>query len=109
MQWGDDSVESLSEGSPSRSEKIHLPTPKKRAVSPLKKQEIRKFARRRKIKKWSSLEEETLRTAVKKYVFAWERQTITRTFFPFLFERPRYLLLILIFLFLFGKGSHCCI
>ncbi|OVA15266.1 SANT/Myb domain [Macleaya cordata] len=60
-EWDEDSIESSYEGSPNRP---HLPTPKKRVVSPLAKQEIRKNTRR-KIKKWSPLEEQTLRDAVK--------------------------------------------
>ncbi|XP_042508302.1 uncharacterized protein LOC122084263 [Macadamia integrifolia] len=63
-EWDDSSVE----GSPEHSRKIHLRSPKKRSlVSPLKKVEINKFARRRKAKKWSSLEEDTLRIGVEKY------------------------------------------
>ncbi|OVA17274.1 SANT/Myb domain [Macleaya cordata] len=60
-EWDNDSIESSYEGSPNRP---HLPTPRKRVVSPLSKQEIRKNSRR-KIKKWSSAEEQTLREAVK--------------------------------------------
>ncbi|KAB8909401.1 hypothetical protein FH972_026800 [Carpinus fangiana] len=41
--------------------------PKRKLVAPLKKQEVAKFARRRQIKRWSSLEEDTLRTAVQKF------------------------------------------
>ncbi|KAF8402494.1 hypothetical protein HHK36_010579 [Tetracentron sinense] len=66
FEW-DDSIEASSEGSPNCSEKLHLPSSKKRAVSHLKKYEFGKFVRRRTIKKWSSLEEDTLRTAVQKY------------------------------------------
>ena len=66
LQW-DDSIDSLSEGSPGRGS-IHLPTPKRRLVSPLKKYEIKKIGVRRKHKKWSTLEEDTLRTGVQKYV-----------------------------------------
>ncbi|KAI7983257.1 Single myb histone 5 [Camellia lanceoleosa] len=64
-EW-DDPIDSLSEGSPGRGS-IHLPTPKRRLVSPLKKYEIKKIGMRRKHKKWSTLEEDTLRTGVQKY------------------------------------------
>ncbi|CAL5353400.1 unnamed protein product [Camellia sinensis] len=46
---------------------LHLSTPKRMVVSPLKKHEIKKLARRRKIKRWSTLEEDTLRTGVQKF------------------------------------------
>ncbi|XP_043723577.1 uncharacterized protein LOC122670680 [Telopea speciosissima] len=62
-EWDDDSIWD----SPKRSGRFHLRSPKKRPASPLKKLEITKFARRRQIKKWSSLEEETLRNGVEKY------------------------------------------
>ncbi|XP_042512400.1 uncharacterized protein LOC122087367 [Macadamia integrifolia] len=62
-KWDDNSVEGLPEGStPSR--KYHLRSPKKRLVSPLNESGINRYAKRRKPKKWSSLEEETLRIAV---------------------------------------------
>ncbi|XP_010253095.1 PREDICTED: uncharacterized protein LOC104594499 [Nelumbo nucifera] len=64
-EWDD--AQDRPEGSSSHSEKVHLPSPKKRSLSPLKKYETMKFARRRKTKRWSSLEEETLRAAVEKY------------------------------------------
>lgn len=70
VQWDDESIESPSEASPKSSRKLCLPSPEKKAVSPLKKHEITKFSRRRKIRKWSLQEEETLREAVKAYVFA---------------------------------------
>uniref|UniRef100_A0A5B6ZKH7 Uncharacterized protein n=1 Tax=Davidia involucrata TaxID=16924 RepID=A0A5B6ZKH7_DAVIN len=65
-EW-DNSIGALPEGSPNRRNRIHLPSPKRRIVSPLKKYEITKLVKRRKIKKWSQLEEDTLRTAVQKY------------------------------------------
>ncbi|XP_057952442.1 uncharacterized protein LOC131146705 [Malania oleifera] len=58
-EW-DDSVD----GSPDR---LRLPSPRKMDVSPLKKKELVKIVRRRQIKRWSLLEEDTLRTAVQKY------------------------------------------
>ncbi|KAA8543658.1 hypothetical protein F0562_021596 [Nyssa sinensis] len=61
-EW-DDSIDALPEESPNRRSRLHLPSAKRRVVSPSK---ITKFARR-KIKKWSQLEEDTLRTAVQKY------------------------------------------
>jgi len=64
-QW-DDSAEMLAEVSPESSGRLHLPTSKTRVVSPLKKYEITKFARRRRKNRWSTLEEDTLRTGVQK-------------------------------------------
>ncbi|KAL6955708.1 hypothetical protein U1Q18_020663 [Sarracenia purpurea var. burkii] len=64
-EW-DDSIEASSEGSPGHGSRLHLPTPKRRVVSPLKKYEITKLARRM-VKKWSTLEEDTLRIGVQKY------------------------------------------
>ncbi|KAJ4954148.1 hypothetical protein NE237_030980 [Protea cynaroides] len=64
-EWDDESMEISPEASPS-SRKFNLPSPKKRVVTPLKKNETKKIARR-KIKKWSSSEEDTLRIAVQKY------------------------------------------
>uniref|UniRef100_A0A5B6ZIS5 Uncharacterized protein n=1 Tax=Davidia involucrata TaxID=16924 RepID=A0A5B6ZIS5_DAVIN len=66
FEW-DDSIDALPEESPNRRSRLHLPSPKRRVVSPLK-YEITKISRRRKIKKWSQLEEDTLRTGVQKYV-----------------------------------------
>jgi hypothetical protein len=48
--------------------RIHLDSPKRKAVSPLKKYELARFAKRRKPKRWSLEEEDALREAVKKYV-----------------------------------------
>ncbi|XAR56324.1 hypothetical protein NMG60_11036764 [Bertholletia excelsa] len=45
----------------------NLPTPKRVHISPLKKYEIKNITKRRKPKKWSVAEEDTLRAAVLKY------------------------------------------
>ncbi|RWW64704.1 hypothetical protein BHE74_00028045 [Ensete ventricosum] len=66
LQWGEDSIES---SSLVPSEKVCLRSPKRRKVSPLIKMEEKKLARRRKVKRWSLQEEDTLRKAVEKYVF----------------------------------------
>ena len=68
LQW-DDSIDTLPEGSPDRGCRLHLPTPKRRLVSPLKKYENMNYVKRRRRKKWSTMEEDTLRTGVQKYVF----------------------------------------
>ncbi|KAH7861875.1 hypothetical protein Vadar_032076 [Vaccinium darrowii] len=65
FEW-DDSVDSLPEVSADHASRLHLPTPKRRLVSPLKKYETKKLTRRRKVKKWSTLEEDTLRIGVQK-------------------------------------------
>ena len=67
LQW-DDSIDGSPERMTNRASRLHLPSPKRKIVSPLKKYEVTKFVRRRKIKRWSLLEEDTLRTAVQKYV-----------------------------------------
>lgn len=48
-----------------------LPTPRRTKVFPLKKYEFKKVTKRRKSKRWSTIEEETLRSGVQKYVFTW--------------------------------------
>lgn len=65
----DDFLDKLTEGSPSPSKanRATLPTPKTVRVSPLKKYEYKKITTRRKVTKWSSLEEETLRAGVRQY------------------------------------------
>ncbi|KAK1300668.1 Telomere repeat-binding factor 3 [Acorus calamus] len=65
-EW-DDSIESLSEQSPNQTKQICLPSPKRRRVSPLKLKEDTKITRRRKPRRWSTLEEETLRKAVREH------------------------------------------
>lgn len=65
-EW-DDSIDSPYESSPNPSNILRLSSPKRRVISPLKLIENKKLNRRRKVKKWSLLEEDTLRDAVKKY------------------------------------------
>ncbi|KAG9440198.1 hypothetical protein H6P81_020363 [Aristolochia fimbriata] len=66
-EWNDDeSGDSLSDNS-SHSKGVRLPSPSVRVVAPLNVQDTKKFARRRKARRWSTLEEETLRSAVLKY------------------------------------------
>ncbi|CAL0318935.1 unnamed protein product [Lupinus luteus] len=45
--------------------RFHLPDPKRKIVSPLKKHQPVNIAKRRRPKKWSALEEDTLKSAVK--------------------------------------------
>ncbi|CAD5169356.1 unnamed protein product [Musa acuminata subsp. malaccensis] len=67
FEWGEDPIESSSDKSPA-AEKITLPSPKrKKTCSPLTIMENKKLVIRRKRKRWSSLEEETLRKAVRKH------------------------------------------
>ncbi|KAM7530367.1 hypothetical protein LguiB_033777 [Lonicera macranthoides] len=56
LQW-DESFDDLLEGSPINMNILQLPSPNKWVVSPLKKYEIAKITRRRKIKKWSNFED----------------------------------------------------
>ncbi|GAV81097.1 Myb_DNA-binding domain-containing protein, partial [Cephalotus follicularis] len=65
-EWEDSIDDSPTETSehPSR---IHLPSPKGMAVSPLRKYKLTKFARRRTMKRWSQEEEDALRKAVVKF------------------------------------------
>ncbi|XP_071717217.1 uncharacterized protein [Rutidosis leptorrhynchoides] len=63
FEWSD-SIESTEDGSPTIP---HLPTPKTRAVSPLNIYKMEKLTRQRKKRKWTILEEDTLRTGVQKY------------------------------------------
>ncbi|VFQ80113.1 unnamed protein product [Cuscuta campestris] len=67
IEW-DDSIENCStEGSPSHGRRPQLPSPQKRNSSPLKEYQIKNLTKRRKIKKWSLIEEDTLRTGVQKF------------------------------------------
>ncbi|KGN46758.1 uncharacterized protein LOC101205896 isoform X2 [Cucumis sativus] len=63
-EWND-SIDDLPEGS--NANRLHLPSPKRKDISPLKKYEETKVVRRRQCKKWSLLEEDTLRTAVQRF------------------------------------------
>jgi telomeric repeat-binding factor 2 len=63
VQW-DDSIDDSPDGMTKDASRPHLPSPKRKLIAPLKKQGVTKFARRRQIKRWSLLEEDTLRTAV---------------------------------------------
>ncbi|XP_038901324.1 uncharacterized protein LOC120088243 [Benincasa hispida] len=63
-EWND-SIDDSPEGS--HADRLHLPSPKRKVISPLKKYEETKIVRRRQCKKWSLLEEDTLRTAVERF------------------------------------------
>ena len=67
LQW-DDLLGMSPEGTTNGNGSLHLPSPKRNAVSPLKKYEDKRLAKRRKVKRWSLHEEDTLRTGVQKYV-----------------------------------------
>ena len=67
LQW-EDSIDGSPGGMTNHAGRLHLPSPKRKIVSPLKKYEVTKFVRRRRLKRWSLLEEDTLRTGVQKYV-----------------------------------------
>ncbi|KVH94146.1 uncharacterized protein LOC112518217 isoform X1 [Cynara cardunculus var. scolymus] len=64
LEWSDSIDSSSKDGSPARP---HLPSPKKRAVSPLRIYKMEKLARKRKKKRWTTIEEDTLRTGILKY------------------------------------------
>lgn len=64
LEWSDSIDSSSKERSPTRP---HLPSPKKRAVSPLRIYKIEKLTRKRKKRRWTTIEEDTLRTGVQKY------------------------------------------
>ncbi|CAK7323529.1 unnamed protein product, partial [Dovyalis caffra] len=66
FEW-DDSIDDSPEGTRGQMKRFHLDSPKRKAVSPLKKHELARFIKRRKPKKWSLEEEDALREAVKKY------------------------------------------
>ncbi|KAJ4834405.1 hypothetical protein Tsubulata_007347 [Turnera subulata] len=65
FEW-DDSIDGSSEDTTNH-KRIRLSTPRRHAVSPLKKYEMTKITRRRKIRRWSAEEEEALREGVKKF------------------------------------------
>ncbi|KAB2616684.1 hypothetical protein D8674_023272 [Pyrus ussuriensis x Pyrus communis] len=66
FEW-EESINTSQEGTKKDAGWLHLPSPKRTAVSPLKKHEDTRFSKRRKVKRWSLLEEDTLRTGVQKY------------------------------------------
>ncbi|KAM1254835.1 hypothetical protein ACFX2G_029732 [Malus domestica] len=66
FEW-EESINTSQEGTKKDAGMLHLPSPKRTAVSPLKKYEDTRFSKRRKVKRWSLLEEDTLRTGVQKY------------------------------------------
>ncbi|KAK7352036.1 hypothetical protein VNO80_17452 [Phaseolus coccineus] len=63
FEW-DDSIDG---GTSNYASRFNLPTPKRRPLSPLKIYKPTSITKRRKGKKWSQLEEETLRTGVDKF------------------------------------------
>ncbi|XP_024029314.1 uncharacterized protein LOC21393957 isoform X2 [Morus notabilis] len=65
-EW-DGSIDDSPEAMVNCKDRLHLRSPKKRAVSPLKKYEPTKLCKRRKVKRWTLLEEDTLRNGVQKY------------------------------------------
>ncbi|KAM1753336.1 hypothetical protein ACFX1T_005782 [Malus domestica] len=66
FEW-EDSIDTSQEETKKDAGRLHLPSPKRTAVSPLKKYGNIRLTKRRKVKRWSLLEEETLRTGVQKY------------------------------------------
>ncbi|ESW08179.1 hypothetical protein PHAVU_009G025400 [Phaseolus vulgaris] len=65
-EW-DDSIDDVDGGTSNYASRFNLPTPKRRTLSPLKMYKPARITKRRKVNKWSQLEEETLRTAVEKF------------------------------------------
>ncbi|CAH9138555.1 unnamed protein product [Cuscuta epithymum] len=66
FEW-DDSVNGSYEGSPRCEKRPKLPSVEKKDVSPLQEYQMKNLKKRRKLKKWSSIEEDTLRTGVQKF------------------------------------------
>ncbi|XP_038982008.1 uncharacterized protein LOC103721807 isoform X2 [Phoenix dactylifera] len=66
FEWDEDSIESPSENSPNSSNKLHFRSPKRREIS-LPLEDNKTFIKRRTKRKWSSLEEETLKKAVERH------------------------------------------
>ena len=87
LQW-DDSIDGLQEGMTDRASRLHLPNPKRKFVSPLRKYKVKNFVRRT-IKRWCLLEEDTLRTGVQKYVFVLIKKTKITTSVECIFENYR--------------------
>ncbi|CAK8569339.1 unnamed protein product [Lathyrus sativus] len=65
-EW-DDSIDGLRGETSYQASKFSLPSPRRRKVSPLKEYEPKNITKRRRPKKWSKLEEDTLRTGVNKF------------------------------------------
>ncbi|XP_074557901.1 uncharacterized protein LOC141813813 isoform X2 [Curcuma longa] len=66
-EWGDESIESTSETSETSSKKICLPSPRCTKPSPLTLMEKMNCGDKRRKKRWSQLEEDTLRNAVARF------------------------------------------
>ncbi|KAK9084302.1 hypothetical protein Scep_030773 [Stephania cephalantha] len=103
MQWDECSIESSSDGPPNR---LHLRTPSNRRTSPLIKHDTeRGFAGRRKKKKWSSLEEQTLLDGVKDYGRG--NWTLILENYRHVFEeRTAVLVLMKVIIGSYGKSDH---
>ncbi|CAI8611554.1 unnamed protein product [Vicia faba] len=65
-EW-DDSIDGLQGETSHQTSKFSLPSPRRKKVSPLKAYEPKNITKRRRPKKWSKLEEDTLRTGVNKF------------------------------------------
>ena len=65
LQWVD-SADGSPEGKVNHTGRLHLPSPKRKADIHLQNDEMAKLAKRRKVKRWSLLEEDTLRTGIHK-------------------------------------------
>uniref|UniRef100_A0A803QV43 Uncharacterized protein n=1 Tax=Cannabis sativa TaxID=3483 RepID=A0A803QV43_CANSA len=66
-EW-DDSIDSIDDSDPrANASRLNPTRSKRKTVSALKKDESTKFTKRRKVKRWSLLEEDALRDGVKKY------------------------------------------
>ena len=87
LQW-DDSIDGTQEGLTDCANRLHLPNPKRKIVSPLRKYKVKNFVRKT-IKRWSLLEEDTLRTGVQKYVFVLIKKTKITTSVEYIFENYR--------------------
>ncbi|CAJ1972992.1 unnamed protein product [Sphenostylis stenocarpa] len=62
-----DSIDGMEGGTSNYSSRFNLPSPKRRKLSPLNMYKPTGIIKRRKSKKWSQLEEETLKTGVDKF------------------------------------------